>query len=293
MDTTGAMTTKKIQFHSNPDRVIRIALRVVVFGLVVAGAVMFFLPVAYMVSSSFKQSSDIFKVPIQWIPNPFVPQNYSESMSIAPFGRYFFNSLLVGFCTTFLNVFFATLTGFGFAKYQFWGKSFIFLAILSTLMIPFQAIMVPLFVIMRNFNWLNSYQGLIVPWAVSAFGVFLMRQFILSIPDELLDAARIDGASEPGIFWYVILPLSRTPMITLAIFTFLDSWNNLLWPLIIITRTNMRTVSLGLTEFQTLHGTAYNLLMAGSTIAMIPVLILFIFLQRYLIRGIVLSGLKG
>lgn len=293
MDTAGAMPTKKFQFHSDRDRVVRFILTAVVLILVVAGAIMFFLPVAYMVSSSFKQSSDIFKVPIQWIPNPFVPQNYSESMSIAPFGRYFLNSLLVGFCTTFLNVFFATLTGFGFAKYQFWGKSFIFLAILSTLMIPFQAIMVPLFVIVRNFNWLNSFPGLIVPWAVSAFGVFLMRQFILSIPDELLDAARIDGASEPGIFWYVILPLSVTPMVTLAIFTFLDSWNNLLWPLIIITRTNMRTVSLGLTEFQTLHGTAYNLLMAGSTIATIPVLIMFVFLQRYLIRGVILSGLKG
>jgi multiple sugar transport system permease protein len=145
----------------------------------------------------------------------------------------------------------------------------------------------------RNFGWLNTYTGLVIPWAISAFGVFLMRQFILSIPNELLDAARIDGASEIGIFWHVIIPLCKTPMVTLAIFTFLDQWNNLFWPLIIISRTNMRTVSLGLTEFQTLHGTAYQLLMAGATVATIPVLVLFIFLQRYFIRGVVLSGLKG
>jgi multiple sugar transport system permease protein len=261
--------------------------------LAALGAIVFFLPVLYMLSSSLKQSNDIFKIPFQWIPSPFVPENYTEAMKIAPFGRYFLNSLIVGLCTTVLNVFFAALTGYGFAKYDFFGKNFMFIAILSTLMIPFQAIMVPLFIIVRGFGWLNTYLGLIIPWAISAFGVFLMRQFILSIPNELLDAARIDGDSELGIFWHVILPLSKTPMITLAIFTFLDSWNNLLWPLIIITKPEMRTVSLGLTEFQTLHGTAYNLLMAGSTIATIPILILFIFLQRYFIRGVVLSGLKG
>ena len=257
------------------------------------GALVFFLPVFYMLTSSLKQSSDIFKIPFQWIPSPLVPENYAEAMKVAPFGRYFLNSLIVGIFTTLLNVFFSALTGYGFAKYNFWGKKFLFIAILSTLMIPFQAIMVPLYIIVRDFSWLNNYLGLIIPWSLSAFGVFLMRQFILSIPNELMDAARIDGDSELGIFWHVILPLSKTPLVTLAIFTFLDSWNNLLWPLIIITKPEMRTVSLGLTEFQTLHGTSYNLLMAGSTIATIPILFLFIFLQRYFIRGVVLSGLKG
>lgn len=263
--------------------------------MVALGAIVFFLPVYYMLSSSLKLPNDIFKIPFQWIPSPFVLENYTEAMKMAPFGRYFLNSLIVGVCTTLLNVFFAALTGYGFAKYSFWGKNFLFIAILSTLMIPFQAIMVPLFIIVRSFGWLNTYLGLVIPWAISAFGVFLMRQFILSIPNELLDAARIDGDSEFGIFWHVILPLSKTPLVTLAIFTFLDSWNNLLWPLIIITKPEMRTVSLGLTEFQSLHGLgyAYNLLMAGSTIATIPILILFIFLQRYFVRGVVLSGLKG
>jgi multiple sugar transport system permease protein len=267
--------------------------RLLIYLIVVLGALVFFLPVFFMLTSSLKQSSDIFRIPFQWIPSPLVAENYTEAMKIAPFGRYFLNSLIVGVFTTLLNVFFSALTGYGFAKYSFWGKNFLFIAILSTLMIPFQAIMVPLYIIVRDFSWLNSYLGLIIPWSLSAFGVFLMRQFILSIPNELMDAARIDGDSELGIFWHVILPLSKTPLITLAIFTFLDSWNNLLWPLIIITKPEMRTVSLGLTEFQTLHGTAYNLLMAGSTIATIPILVMFIFLQRYFIRGVVLSGLKG
>lgn len=285
--------TKNDQPHQARNWAVLSPSKFLSYLMVALGAIVFFLPVLYMLSSSLKQSNDIFKIPFQWIPSPFVPENYTDAMKIAPFGRYFLNSLIVGVCTTLLNVFFAALTGYGFAKYSFWGKNFLFIAILSTLMIPFQAIMVPLFIIVRGFGWLNTYLGLVIPWAISAFGVFLMRQFILSIPNELLDAARIDGDSEFGIFWHVILPLSKPPLVTLAIFTFLDSWNNLLWPLIIITKPEMRTVSLGLTEFQTLHGTAYNLLMAGSTIATIPILISFIFLQRYFIRGVVLSGLKG
>jgi len=132
------------------------------------GALVFFLPIFYMLTGSLKQSSDIFKVPFQWIPSPFVPENYTEAMKVAPFGRYFLNSLIVGVFTTLLNVFFSALTGYGFAKYNFWGKKFLFIAILSTLMIPFQAIMVPLYIIVRDFSWLNSYLGLIIPWSLSA-----------------------------------------------------------------------------------------------------------------------------
>jgi multiple sugar transport system permease protein len=273
--------------------VILFLLRGVGYIILIGGAALFLMPVIYMLVSSLKDPSKIFIVPMQWIPNPFKPENYIQAMNLAPFKRYFFNSTVISLATMLLNVFFSTLAGYGFAKYQFRGRNFLFIAILSTMMIPFQAIMVPLYIIVRNFHWLNTYTGLVIPWAISAFGVFLMRQFILSIPNELLDAARIDGASETGIFWHVIIPLCKTPMVTLAIFTFLDQWNNLIWPLIIVSHTDMRTVSLGLTEFQTLHGTAYQLLMAGATVATIPVLVLFIFLQRYFIRGVVLSGLKG
>jgi multiple sugar transport system permease protein len=260
--------------------------------LVFCGLLMIF-PVAWMVSSSLKMPDKIFSVPVQLIPNPVRFENYSEAIELAPLGRYFFNSIFVGFAITAISLFFSTLAGFGFAKYRFWGGKALFVGVLSTLMIPFQVIMIPLFVIVRNFGWLNQYAGLIIPAAISGFGVFLMRQFILSIPDELLDAARIDGASEPGIFWHVILPLCKPPLTALGIFTFLDSWNNLLWPLIVVTKVEMRTIALGLTEYQTVHGTSYHYLMAAATLATIPILILFVLLQRQFIRGVLISGMKG
>lgn len=260
--------------------------------LVGCGLLMIF-PVLWMVSSSLKMPDKIFSVPVQLIPDPLRFENYTEAVELAPLGRYFLNSIFVGFAITAISLFFSTLAGFGFAKYRFWGSKPLFIAVLSTLMIPFQVIMIPLFIIVRNFGWLNSYAGLIIPAAISGFGVFLMRQFILSIPDELLDAARIDGASEPGIFWHVILPLCKPPLTALGIFTFLDSWNNLLWPLIVVTKVEMRTIALGLTEYQTVHGTSYHYLMAAATLATIPVLLLFVFLQRQFIRGVLISGLKG
>jgi multiple sugar transport system permease protein len=260
--------------------------------LVFCGLLMIF-PILWMVSSSLKMPDKIFSVPVQLIPNPVRFENYTESIELAPLGRYFFNSIFVGFAITVLSLFFSALAGFGFAKYRFWGSKALFVAVLSTLMIPFQVIMIPLFIIVRNFGWLNEYAGLIIPAAISGFGVFLMRQFILSIPDELLDAARIDGASEPGIFWHVILPLCKPPLTALGIFTFLDSWNNLLWPLIVVTKVEMRTIALGLTEYQTVHGTSYHYLMAAATLATIPILIMFVLLQRQFIRGVLISGMKG
>jgi multiple sugar transport system permease protein len=260
--------------------------------LVIGGLLMAF-PLVWMISSSLKLPDKIFTIPIQIIPDPVRFQNYLEAAELAPLGRYFFNSVFVGLAITVSTLFFSTLAGFGFAKYKFKGRGVLFIMVLSTLMIPFQVIMIPLFVIVRNFGWLNSYQGLIIPACISAFGVFLMRQYILTIPDEMMDAARIDGASEPGIFWHIILPLSKAPLTALGIFTFLDSWNNLLWPLIVVTKVELRPLALGLTEYQTVHGTQYHYLMAAATMATIPILILFIVLQRQFIRGVLLSGMKG
>lgn len=269
------------------------ALRIVGWLLLAAGGVLMVLPIVWMFSSSLKLSSEIFTVPVQWLPKIFHFDNYVKSMQLAPLGRYFFNSIYVGLATTFLTLLLSTMAGYGFAKYNFWGKGALFISVLSTMMIPIQVIMIPLFIIVRSLNWLNSYSGLILPAAVSAFGVFMMRQFILTIPNELIDAARIDGASELRIFFRIILPLCKPALTALGIFTFLDSWNNLLWPLIITTKVEMRTVALGLTEFQTLNGSSYNYLMAAATLASIPILIIFVTLQRQFIRGVVLSGLKG
>jgi multiple sugar transport system permease protein len=258
-----------------------------------AGAIAMVLPLIWMVSGSLKEPDQIFAIPVQWVPDPARWQNYSEALSSAPFGRYFFNSIFIGTCTTLSVLFFASLAGFGFAKYTFIGRNVLFIAILSTLMVPFQVIMVPLYLLMRDFHWLNTYLALIVPGGMSAFGIFLMRQFILTLPDELFDAARIDGSGEFGTYVRLVLPLSKPPLAALAIFTFLDSWNSLLWPLIVVNDDNLRPLALGLSEFQSRYGTSYHYLLAASTVAVIPVIVLFVLLQKQFIQGIVLTGLKG
>jgi multiple sugar transport system permease protein len=258
-----------------------------------AGAIVMVLPLIWMVSGSLKEPDQIFAIPVQWVPDPARWQNYSEALSSAPFGRYFFNSIFIGTCTTLSVLFFASLAGFGFAKYTFIGRNVLFIAILSTLMVPFQVIMVPLYLLMRDFHWLNTYLALIVPGGMSAFGIFLMRQFILTLPDELFDAARIDGSGEFGTYLRLVLPLSKPPLAALAIFTFLDSWNSLLWPLIVVNDDNLRPLALGLSEFQSRYGTSYHYLLAASTVAVLPVILLFILLQKQFIQGIVLTGLKG
>ncbi len=261
------------------------------------GALIICIPLIWMVTSSLKAPNRLFSVPIDWIPYEFRWQNYVEAWNTAPFGRYFINSLYVSGASTLLNLFFCSLAGYGFAKYQFPFKNAMFLFILATLMIPFHVVMVPLFVIAKDLGWLkgaNVYNALIIPGMMSGFGIFLMRQFILTLPDELFDAARIDGAGELGTYFRIVLPLSKGPLAALAVFVFLDNWNSLLWPLVVTTTNDQfRTLAVGLTQFQTVHGTQYHLMLAAATLVAIPMLIVFFLLQRHFIRGIALSGLKG
>ena len=261
--------------------------------VLITGAVIICLPLIWMVTSSLKAPNRLFTVPIDWIPWEFRWQNYVEAWNTAPFGRYFFNSLYVSGAATLSNLFFCSLAGFGFAKYNFPGKNIAFLFILATMMIPFHVVIVPMFVLMRDLKWLNSYSALIIPGAMSAFGIFLLRQFIMTLPDELFDAARIDGASEFSIYMRIVLPLSKGPLAALAVFIFLDNWNSLLWPLVVTNKDEWRTLAVGLTQFQTVHGTQYHLMMAASTLVVIPMILVFFLLQRYFIQGIALSGLKG
>ena len=292
MDVTTALQTREKKPVWTVAKVMRSILKGIGWSALLIGGILMVMPIIWMLSSSLKTPDKIFSIPVQLIPDPIRFQNYSEALKLAPLGRYFLNSVGVGLSITVLTLFFSTMAGYGFAKFKFWGRNAMFVAVLSTLMIPFQVIMIPLYILVRYFGWLNSYQGLIIPAAISAFGVFLMRQFVQTIPDELLDAARIDGASEIGIFLRIILPLCKPPLTALAIFTFLDSWNNLLWPLITITKVDLRPLALGLSEYQTIHGTSYHYLMAAATLATIPILILFAVLQKQFIRGVVLSGMK-
>jgi multiple sugar transport system permease protein len=250
-------------------------------------------PVIWTVLSSLKANDAIFAVPMRWLPTTLQWNNYSDAFQVAPFGRYFLNSAIVAAAVTATTVFFGAMAGYGFSKFRFPGRNLVFGLILSTFMIPFPVIMIPLFVLVRNLGWVNTYWGLIIPGALTGFAVFMMRQFIQAIPSELFDAARIDGAGEVRIFLTIVLPLARPALATLGILTFLDSWNNLLWPLIVIQSDEMETIPLGLTKFSTLYSSNYAQMLAMSVIASLPVLVVFIIGRRQIINSLMLSGIKG
>ena len=264
------------------------------YAVVIGGLFLFCVPVYYMVSSSFKAESEVVAIPIHWLPHEFTPQNYPEAFAIAPFALYFYNSLVVAFAVVLSTLFFSALAGYGFAKFDFPGKGLSFLLVLSTMMIPFQILLIPLYVMVHGLGWTNNFAGLIIPGALNAFGVFLMRQFCLTLPEELLDAARIDGAGEIGIFLRIVLPLIKPPLASLAIITFLGSWNNFLWPLIVVNKGYLFTLPVGMTVFtQPLRSPYWTYIMAVSTVATVPVVLVFLALQKYFIQGVVLSGMKG
>jgi ABC-type glycerol-3-phosphate transport system permease component len=267
-------------------------VRWIAFLLVLAGAIVMLMPVLWMVSTSLKPLNRVFELPIQWIPRPPKWDNYPTAWSRFDFSRYFLNSFIVSITVTILNVLLAGFAGYSLAKYRYFGQRALFIAILSTLMLPIEVLMVPTFLIVKDLGWLNTYQGLIIPVVADAFGIFLMRQFMLHLPDSLIEAARIDGASEPGIYFRIVLPLIWPAVLTLAIFTWRETWDAFVWPFIIITEDRLRTVPIGLQRFQEEYVTTYNEVMAISAIAMLPLMLLFFFFQRAFIRGIALSGLK-
>jgi multiple sugar transport system permease protein len=250
------------------------------------------LPILWMISTSLKPLRQVFALPIQWIPNPPQWTNYPDAWNQFPFARYFANSFIVSLSVTVLNVLLAGMAGYSLAKYRYFGQRALFIAVLATLMLPIEVLMVPTFLIVKNLGWLNSYPGLIIPVVADAFGIFLMRQFMLSLPDSLVEAARIDGASELRTYFRIVVPLTWPAVLTLAIFTWRETWDAFVWPFIIISDDRLRTVPIGLQRFQEQYVTTYNSVMAISTIAMIPMILLFFFFQRAFIRGIALSGLK-
>ncbi len=220
-------------------------------------------------------------------------QNYVETFRVVPFGRYYFNSALVAIVTTVAQLLVASLAAFAFARLRFWGREPLFLVYLATLMIPFIVLLIPNFLIVKELGWYNSYWALIVPSVFSAFTTFFLRQYYRGLPLELDEAARIDGASSFRIWWQVILPLSAPALAAIGIFAFNGSWNDFLWPLVVTATEEMRTIPVGLAAFQGQYSTAWHLLMAGSVIALLPVLIIYILSQNWFVRGITLSGMGG
>ena len=231
-------------------------------------------------------------MPVRWWPRTPIWENYTQVFDQAPFLRYLLNSLFVGASVTLLNLLTCSMAGFSFAKYHYWGRDYLFIFVLATLMVPLSVIYVPLFILVKGFGWINTYAGLILPAATGAFGIFLMRQNIVQIPDSLLDAARIDGASEWSLYWRIVLPLARPALAALSIFVFLNNWDSLLWPLLVVNHEDLKTLPLGLSTFVSAYGTNYPVLMAASTMAIAPIIGGFIILQRHFVNAWMFSGLK-
>ncbi len=250
------------------------------------------LPYYWMVSCSVKTTASMFVVPPQWIPNPINWRAYGEAWRAQDFTRYILNSTVVSVAITAGNLLLASLAGYSLCKFRYLGRGALFLLILSTMMLPLEVTMVPLFLIVKTLDWPNTYAGLIVPFLVEGFGVFLMRQYLQSIPNELIEAARIDGASELRIYAQIVMPLCKPALAALGVFTFREAWDMYIWPLIIVTKDSLRTLPLGISLFMSSFGTAWDQLMAVAAIGTLPMILLFFFLQRSFIQGIAISGLK-
>jgi len=250
------------------------------------------LPLVWMFVTSVETLDQTRHFPPTLIPSGIHWSNYSEAWNQAPFGRFFVNSLIVTGTAVASNLLFCSLAGYAFARMRFFGRDVLFVALLATLMVPFQVTMIPTFLIVQKMGLVNSLPALIVPNLVTPFGIFLLRQFFRTLPIELEEAARMDGCSRLGVLVRVVLPLSMPALATLTIVTFLWTWNDFLWPLIVITSTNQSTVQLGLAQFQGAHQTNWTLLMAGNVMALAPMLLVFIIGQRWFVQSLASTGLK-
>jgi multiple sugar transport system permease protein len=250
-------------------------------------------PFLWMISTSLKSDSEVLIYPPTWIPSPFVWDNYAQVTRLLPFGRFVINTTIVAVTVTILELTTSSFAAYAFARLRFPGRDKLFLLYLGTLMIPGQVTIIPNFLLISWLGGVDTYWALILPAAFSAFGTFLLRQFFMSIPQELEQAARIDGCSFFGIYRYIILPLSGPALATLAVFAFMTQWNAFLWPLIVTNKETMRTLTVGIRYFGDDAPGQFNYLMAGTVMSLIPILVLFLLLQRYFVRGIATTGLTG
>lgn len=256
------------------------------------GALTMLIPFIWMMSTSFKPQSETISFPPRLFPSNPTLENYIDVWDRLNIARLYWNTLFITVIKTTINIYVSSLVGYIFGKFQFRGRDFLFYLVLSTWIIPFEVYMIPLYIMMVTFGLGNTYWALIIPELSSAYAVFLFRQFMFTIPNDLIDAARIDGAGEWYIYHRIIIPLARPVLATLIAFYFMWNWNDFLWPLIVITTSDKYVLSLGLAVFVQEFGTQHGLVMAGAALAIIPVLIIFLFMQRYIIEGITLTGLK-
>lgn len=270
-----------------------LVIKTFIYIFLIAGAVTMIVPYVWMFVTSVKPLEEIQSYPPSFmVKNPTL-EPYTDLFHMVPMIRYIFNSLFVAGSIALFNVFATSLAGYAFAKHKFWGRDMIFFIFIGSLMIPWQVNIIPGFIIVKNLGWLNTFRGLIIPaMAWCAFGIFLNRQYIYSISDDLIDAAKIDGCSEFMIYRKVILPLIKPVIATLAIFTFLQQWNNFVWPLVIIHTSRMRTIPLALSVLSGQFGANFGMVMAGAVVATLPMLVVYLLFQKYIIKGIAMTGLK-
>ena len=266
-------------------------MQIIRWTLLFLGGVVMVMPIVYMLSTSFKWPHEIYN--LQIIPDEPTLENYVYVLEDGRFYTWFFNSLLIAVSTTVSAVLFDSMVGYTLCKFEFRGRFFVFVAILSTLMIPTEMLIIPWYTMATQFGWLDSYWGIMFPGMMTAFGTFLMKQFFESVPDDFIEAARIDGLNEFQIWWSVAMPLVTPALSALAIFIFLGNWTAFIWPLIVTNSPELYTLPVGLTTFSVEQSVEWELIMTGAALATIPTLIVFLVFQRYIIRGVVMAGLKG
>lgn len=267
--------------------------KIAMYIVLVVLLVVVLLPFLWMLSSSFKHDNEVLSVPIKWIPTTFVWSNYSQIWTQIPLAGYLANSALLAVVITFLQVLTGSFAAYGFSKVRFPGRDALFLAYIATIAVPWQAYMIPQYVMMQKVGLTNTFWALILLQAFGAFGVFLMRQYFVTIPDELNEAARIDGLNDYGIWARIILPLSKPALASLALLTFVNTWNDYMGPFIYLSSNELWTVQIGLRSFIGQYSAQYAMIMTGSVISIIPILAIFLAGQRYFISGIATSGMKG
>jgi multiple sugar transport system permease protein len=259
----------------------------------IAVAVSMILPFLWMLSTSLMGELEVYQFPPRFFPSTYRWSNFAEALALQPFGRYFLNTAIIALGSVAGQLVFCSMAAYAFARLRFRGRETLFRLYLATMMIPAMVTLLPAFLLIVRFGWMNTYWALVAPSVSSVWGIFLLRQFFLTIPRDLEDAARIDGASEMAIFWRIILPLSKPALATLAIFAFMGSWKDFLWPLIVTNRSDMRTVEVGIANFSSMYQTDWPHQMAAAVVVMLPVVLVFFFAQKYFVRGITTTGIKG
>jgi len=265
--------------------------QIIRWGLLFLGGILMIMPIVYMISTSLKWPHEVYNLKL--IPDEPTIENYTYVLADGRFFWWFLNSVIIATVTTICNVLFDSLVGYTLCKFRFPGRYIIFIAILSTLMIPTEMLVIPWYLMSQSFGWLDSYWGIMFPGLMTAFGTFLMKQFFETVPDDFIEAARIDGLNELQIWWVVAMPLVKPALAALAIFVFLGNWTAFIWPLIVTNSVEMYTLPVGLSSFGDEADVAWELIMTGAAISTIPTLVVFLIFQRFIIRGVVMAGLKG